>query len=241
LRHRPRVCAHSMRAGDGRTREGRMDGGRRRPAHHGGGRVGPYVVAMGAGLVGQYYADRPTFLAIVRHELAHLRNRDVTQTYLAIAIWRAFLLVALLPFAVNLVTQPVEVVAGVAWRVAAMAALVVLTRNAVLRARELSADVRASTWDGPSGALRRLLTPQPGPKPARWRALLSVHPDLATRRRTLDDPLAGCCGRSHGRHSVPAWPPRSRCRAWRRCSPWSRPARGSAHMLRQGRRCCSRR
>lgn len=39
------------------------------------------------------------FEAVILHELAHIRNKDVNQTYLAIAIWRAFVLAALLPLA----------------------------------------------------------------------------------------------------------------------------------------------
>jgi len=68
-----------------------------------------------------------------------------------------------------------------------MTALVYLTRNAVLRARETYADVRASVWDGPTGALRRVLEALPHPKGARWRSVLRVHPDPDQRRQALDD------------------------------------------------------
>ena len=41
----------------------------------------------------------------------------------------------------------------IGWRIVPLAALVYLTGAAILRARELYADVRASVWDGPDGAL----------------------------------------------------------------------------------------
>jgi hypothetical protein len=39
-------------------------------------------VALGGGLVTQFYSDRPRFRAVVLHELAHLRNADVDKIYL---------------------------------------------------------------------------------------------------------------------------------------------------------------
>ena len=61
---------------------------------------------------------------------------------------------------------------------------VYLTRNAVLRAREIYADVRASTWDGQSGALSRVLASLPHSR-GRWRAVISFHPNPEERFRTV--------------------------------------------------------
>ena len=60
-------------------------------------------------------------------------------------------------------------------------------RNAVLRAREVYADVRASVWDGQAGALGRMLEALPHHKQSRWLGPWQVHPDPAVRRQTLDD------------------------------------------------------
>ena len=62
------------------------------------GHPGRYSVAVGGGLVVKQVADPPAFRAVVRHELAHIRNRDVGITYFALAVWYAFLLVAVIPF-----------------------------------------------------------------------------------------------------------------------------------------------
>src|SRR5215203_6066279 len=111
---------------------------------------GRYYVSLGGGLVDQFYTDRDGFRAVVLHELAHLRNGDVGKAYFTVAIWQAFLVAALTPFVVGALVSlpsPIDLVT-VAWRVIPLTVLVLLIRNAVLQARELDADVRASTWDG---------------------------------------------------------------------------------------------
>ena len=150
---------------------------------------GRYYVSLGGGLVDQFYTDRDGFRAVVLHELAHLRNGDVDKAYFTVAIWRAFLVAALTPFVLGaLVSLPSAIdLVTVAWRVIPLIVLVLLMRNAVLQARELDADVRASTWDGPTGALNRLLESLPRPSGSAWRSLLRVHPDPAERRLALDE------------------------------------------------------
>lgn len=157
------------------------------------GRWGRYYVSLTGGLVAQFYIDRAAFRAVLLHELSHLRNGDVNKTYLAVAIWRAFVAVALVPFVIG---QPYAIsqlgktwgnLFHQGWRLLALTVLVYLTRNAVLRAREVYADVRASIWDGPEGALRRELKTLALPTGGRWRSVLSVHPDPGERHRTLDD------------------------------------------------------
>ena len=104
------------------------------------------------GLVTRQLADPPAFRAVVRHELAHLRNRDVDLTYATVSLWYAFLLVGVLPFAL-VVCGRGQSTRSSPWAggCSRSPALVYLTRNAVLRAREVFADVRASVPDGPPG------------------------------------------------------------------------------------------
>lgn len=156
------------------------------------GRVGIHRVALGGGLVAKFYKDPPAFDAVVLHELAHLRNADVDKTYLAVASWQAFIIVSLAPFAVGLVYQlvrfgSVSFVANAAWRVLVLAAFVYLARNAVLRVRELYADIRALVWDGPESALGRVLATLPRAAGSRWRLMARVHPDPEERRRMLEE------------------------------------------------------
>lgn len=148
------------------------------------GRAGRYYVAMGAGLVTKYYLDPDAVTAVLRHELSHFANRDVNKTYLTMSIWRAFLVVALLPFAIysTLLSGDADLsaIAGNLVRAILLTILVYLTRNAALRSREYYADVRASLSDGPQGVLGTVL--QTLPTPSRWQRLAGLHPDPAERR-----------------------------------------------------------
>jgi hypothetical protein len=155
------------------------------------GHFGRYYVALNGGLVTQFYTDRLHFRAVLLHELAHLRNADVDKTYLAVAVWQAFLLAALLPFlTLQLLTLPRidwEFLLNIAWRTPALAVLVLLMRNAVLRSRELYADVRASIWDGPGGSLNQALASLPNPKSGCRHITWRVHPTPDSRRHVLTD------------------------------------------------------
>ncbi len=151
------------------------------------GHPGRQAVALNGGLVTRQLVDPPAFRAVVRHELAHLRNRDVGLTYATVSLWYAFLLVGVLPFAVAVADEGVRTIISLGWRLLALTALVYLTRNAVLRAREVFADVRASVPDGHEGALRRILGGMPRVSTAHWRRLLRVHPDPHVRLSAVND------------------------------------------------------
>lgn len=151
------------------------------------GRPGQYYVALNGGLVTQFYTDQPAFRAVVLHELAHLRNSDVSKTYFAVAIWQAFVLVGLIPFAFSLLNNSLDYVLSVSWRVLALTVIVFLMRNAVLRAREVYADVRASVWDGRKGALRRMVQALPVLQATHWPSVMQLHPEPEQRCQALDD------------------------------------------------------
>ena len=151
------------------------------------GRPGNHSVALMGGLVTRQIADPPAFRSVVRHELAHLRNHDVDLTYATVSLWYAFLLTGVLPFVLVLADEGVNTVLALGWRLVALAGLVYLTRNAVLRAREVYADVRASVPDGPQGALRRILAGLPRRHASQWGRLRSVHPDPTTRLAAVND------------------------------------------------------
>jgi Zn-dependent protease with chaperone function len=157
------------------------------------GSFGRSYVALDGGLVQQFYTDQPAFRAVVLHELAHLRNADIGKTYFTVAIGWAFLVAALIPLLVILISfswshgWDVLSYFDIGWRILALAVLVYLTRSAVLRAREAYADLRASVWDGQNGALDRVLDTLPRPKAGRWRNPLNFHPHPDERRQILND------------------------------------------------------
>ena len=151
------------------------------------GHPGRYSVALSGGLLVKQATDPPAFRAVLRHELAHIRNRDVGITYFTLAIWYAFLLVAAVPFLVTLLDEGDDAIISVTWRLLVLAALVYLTRNAVLRSREVYADLRASVPDGPDGALRRVLAGLPRPAQGLLGRVWRVHPDPERRLAAVDD------------------------------------------------------
>jgi Zn-dependent protease with chaperone function len=133
--------------------------------------------------------QRPeVFTGVVLHELAHIRNRDITQTYLAVAIWRAFVAAVLVPLAVLLVLGlDVPSPQRVIWRTAVLALIVYLLRNAIVRSREFDADARVRELD-PDTALGRVLESLPA-RPGRWfRRLGWLHPSGQERAAALRDP-----------------------------------------------------
>ncbi len=152
------------------------------------GRCGRYYVRLNAGLITRFVTNRAEFRAVVMHELAHLRNADVDTAYFTVAIWWAFVTVAVVPLAVTLIGEEGQFAFEVAWRFLILVAFVYLTRNAVLRSREIYADVRACAGEGDDCALRAVLARLPeSPKPG-WRRLLRTHPDSAVRARAVTEP-----------------------------------------------------
>jgi len=144
-------------------------------------------VAVSGGAVVAQGRQPAAFDAVVLHELSHIRNRDIDQAYLAVAIWRAFVVAALLPMAGLLIFGQLGLRPELLWRVAVLALLVYLLRNSILRAREFDADARVAELDpGTSlGAVLAGLPPRRG-----WRVwhLGWVHPSGQERAAALLDP-----------------------------------------------------
>lgn len=150
------------------------------------GRPGAYSIGFGGGLVVRHATEPAACRAVVRHELAHIRNRDVALTYGALAIALSFLLVSVLPFFATLLDEGGSVAFGLVWRIAALAGLVYVTLTALLRSREIYADVRASVHDT-DGGLRRILASLPAQERGPLRRLRSVHPPPAARLAAVAD------------------------------------------------------
>lgn len=170
------------------------------------GRPGKYTVCLNVGLIAVYTRDTGAFEATMLHEFAHIRNRDVGITYLTVAIWRVFLVCALMPLALTQVFRlvsdllsrrsspllagqlPAE--AGNIVLAAFIVMLIYLAMADVLRSREHFADLDAVD----RGAdrvywLRNVAAVPPGrdrPGIARTlRAALRTHPSWEKRHAIL--------------------------------------------------------
>ncbi|SPB17717.1 Protease HtpX [Caballeronia novacaledonica] len=154
------------------------------------GRRGDYYVALSGAFVAHYfYADRPAFRAIILHELAHIRNRDIDKTFMTISACLAFVIVSVVPlFGITLL-------GGRVWHASLFllakatlwSALVLLSGASVLRVREFYADVQASQWDGSPAQVDRVLARIGAASPHGPAAFLSLHPRGAMRRAVLAD------------------------------------------------------
>jgi Zn-dependent protease with chaperone function len=159
------------------------------------GRRGRYYIVLSGGLIRYYYTDEPAFQSIVLHELAHLKNADVDKTYFTMAIWYAFLIAAVAPFAISLASEIARFGASefsltiqVAWRLAVLAVLVYAVRNSVLRMREFYADVQAAAHADSVEPLTRVLA-KSSSAPGQWQPFGPVHPLPEQRQQVLADAL----------------------------------------------------
>lgn len=145
-------------------------------------------IALDAALLLSFTTDRAKFRAVVLHEMAHARSQDVHITYLTKSLWWAFVMIVWLPTAVYLVIERSTWELLQLAALVALTALVLLTRNAILRERELQADGLAATCDGPGSALPGVVAAMTT-TPRSWRArLLATHPRLTWRRRVIAEP-----------------------------------------------------
>lgn len=157
-----------------------------------------YSVCLRAGLITRFVKDRAAFDAVVLHELAHLRNRDVSKTHLTLTLWRTFVVVAALPVVALTIgsgglTHPAEWFSGSATALPRIMALLVLTaallliRNGIRRTRELEADATVGYFHPDSaGALRAVFDQEPDR--GRIRSWFGPHPGRAARRAAVDKP-----------------------------------------------------
>ncbi|ROQ69374.1 Zn-dependent protease with chaperone function [Streptomyces sp. 840.1] len=163
------------------------------------GRTRRPVVCLHGGLLVVRRSDPERFRAVLLHELAHIANRDVTLTYLTVALWRVFLGLVLLPYLLCLGYVVYSVVAGggvprmgrPAVSVLVMVAQLYLARSDALRSREIYADLTAVRWGAdphgwsvtaptPGGPVRRALDS--------FTELWRTHPQWGLRRGALADP-----------------------------------------------------
>lgn len=151
------------------------------------GRVRRRSVAVSGGAVVSQARQPAVFDAIVLHELGHIKNRDIDQTYLAVAVWWAFVVAALLPMAGLLISGKLSPPGPLIWRAAVLALLVYLLRNSILRSREFGADARVAVLD-PDTSLGQVLVGQPPRRGRRIWHLGWLHPSGRDRAAALLDP-----------------------------------------------------
>jgi Zn-dependent protease with chaperone function len=167
------------------------------------GRTRRPVVCLHGGLLARRHADPGRFRTVLLHEMAHIRNGDVTITYATVALWRAFLALVLVPYVGLHVAAMIDWLRAPIWASEAtitlrglavagvLGALVYLARSDVLRSREIHADLAARRWGAdPRGWSVASPEPVGGVRGAfgSFLELWGTHPRWDLRRHTLTDP-----------------------------------------------------
>lgn len=163
------------------------------------GRTRRPVVCLHGGLLVVRRSDPERFRAVLLHELAHIANRDVTLTYLTVALWRVFLGLVLLPYLLCLGYVVHGVIASggeprlgrPAVLAFVMVVLLYFARSDALRSREIYADLAAVRWGAdPHGW--SVTTPPSGSAARRaldsFAELWRTHPRWGLRQGALADP-----------------------------------------------------
>ncbi|MER6347701.1 M48 family metalloprotease [Streptomyces sp. NPDC001595] len=165
------------------------------------------VIRLDGGLVVTAETEGARFRAVVLHELAHLHNKDIGITYATVALWRAFLVVVLLPWVavgvdVLFFRGPADVrgmFAPFHTHAQVLGVLLVLavhlSRLEIVRHREIYADLMAARWGASAepwerGAVRQRSRDGWRELLVRFAGLWHTHPPQALRRATLTDPKA---------------------------------------------------
>ena len=135
------------------------------------------------------WKDAALFDPVVRHELAHVRHRDVALAWLARSVWYALAPLLLLPVVGAIASADGSLLPGYLWRAAVLAITVQLVSSALLRARELDADLRAARDGAGEESVARVVGRAGDGGAVPWhRRALARHPSAARRLSVLERP-----------------------------------------------------
>jgi hypothetical protein len=154
------------------------------------GAPGRYRVALPPA-VAVRWRDQELFDPLIRHELAHIRHRDVTWAWLARSIWFVLAPLLLLPIISGVVSGDLSLIPDYAWRAALLGITVQFISAALLRSREYDADLRSARTSGGPEKLSRAVALASSRVLPWYRRPLARHPTPADRLAVLEYPARG--------------------------------------------------
>ena len=163
------------------------------------GRPGHHCIQVSPALLGAARRRPRRFDPVLRHELAHVRARDVAPAYVTLHTWHALLPALAVPPLLWIGVRDLSLAPQYLVRVGVLALVVQTVRTHLLRQREHYADVRAATWSPDREAYAVLVaTPHAVPStvdhPRRPSLLrrrpgwFALHPAPARRGAVVRDP-----------------------------------------------------
>jgi len=144
-------------------------------------------IEVGPNWLPQLMSDRGSATAVLRHEYAHHRNRDVIGARITIAMSIVVALLATLLLILSFSVDHLGTTASVVARSVGVLLVAALAQSSVLRAREFDAD----SWSATHGfvELRRALSAGVDKASGRsWRAALAHHPSPKQRIDFIEKP-----------------------------------------------------
>ncbi|MFI6483560.1 M48 family metalloprotease [Nonomuraea sp. NPDC050663] len=148
------------------------------------GAFGAWQVRLSLGAVRHHPAQAAALRAVLRHELAHVRNRDLDLVSLVRAAWWLFLGGAVVMMAVQAVQWPGDLPRRLPPLAVALV-VALATTAAISRVREHYADLRAADANRAAGDPA---FPPVEPESRRWSRLLAWHPPVGVREQVVRDP-----------------------------------------------------
>ena len=155
--------------------------------------------AFSFGVPGRYAVALPPALAIrssqatlfdpiLRHELQHIRRRDVLLAWSARSAEWVLAPILLIPVIQAIVNRDISLLPTYPWRAILLALIGVLVSAGILRSREFEADLGSVVSETGEADLCRVLGSRSRPRMARWRSLLARHPAADARVQVIQDP-----------------------------------------------------
>lgn len=153
---------------------------------------GRYQVVVSAwgplsGMTGRLAEDRIA-RATLRHEIGHLRARDVVRSRFALHAAWIFPVCVVVPLAGAALVHPGDLALALSWRLAAVTAAVLLAFVSVVRIREYEADAASAASPHDPDGMAAALRVSAGRHPGRRRFVPRWHPDEPARLRALAEP-----------------------------------------------------